>query len=111
MSKCLRFLVPTHSSVIKLNRIIAISGLLLALGAGAYAQVLYGSLTGTVTDASGAVVNGAKVSAVEVRTGVTQTAATDSSGIYRFTALLPGTYKVTITAPSFAVQETPEVLV
>jgi hypothetical protein len=75
------------------------------------AQVLYGSLTGTVTDPSGAVVNGAKVRSVEVQTGVTQEATTDSSGIYRFSTLLPGTYKVTISASGFGAQETPGVLV
>lgn len=75
------------------------------------AQVLYGSLTGTVTDSSGAAVVGAQVAAVAIQTGVSQTAATDSSGIYRFTALLPGTYKVTITAQGFTNQETPGVLV
>jgi outer membrane receptor protein involved in Fe transport len=70
------------------------------------AQVLYGALTGTVTDASGAVVAGAKVTALETRTGVSQEATTDSSGIYRFSAMLPGTYKITIAATGFATQET-----
>lgn len=73
----------------------------------AHAQVLYGSLTGTVTDAAGAVVSGAKVTAVNVQTGVTQDATTDSSGIYRFQSLLPGSYKVTIAAPGFSKQEAP----
>jgi hypothetical protein len=79
----------------------------LLLGAGA--QVLYGSLTGTVTDASGAVVNGAKVQAINNGTGVTREIATDASGIYRFTTLQPGRYNVTITAPGFAKQETANV--
>src|SRR6516225_6961211 len=70
----------------------------------ARAQVLYGSLTGGVTDASGAVVVGAKVTALEVQTGVTQETTTDSVGIYRLTTLQPGTYKVTISASGFATQ-------
>jgi hypothetical protein len=78
---------------------------------GVQAQVLYGSLTGTVTDTSGAVVSGAQVTALAVQTGVSQTAAADSAGIYRFPALLPGTYKVTITAKGFTTQETAGVLV
>ncbi|HEX6895526.1 MAG TPA: carboxypeptidase regulatory-like domain-containing protein, partial [Bryobacteraceae bacterium] len=87
-------------------------GLLLVFSAmGLYAQVLYGSLTGTVTDASGAIVNGAKITALETRTGVSQTASTDSSGIYRFTNILPGNYRVTINAPGFAGQVTNNVLV
>ena len=77
----------------------------------AQAQVLYGTLTGSVTDASGAVIASAQVTALEVQTGVSKTADADSSGIYRITALLPGTYKVTISAPGFANQETLDVLV
>lgn len=72
----------------------------------AHAQVLYGSLTGTVTDASGAVVPGAPVSAEDIQTGVSNTATTDSSGIYRFPSLAPGSYKVTISAHGFGKQET-----
>ncbi|MBO0912506.1 MAG: carboxypeptidase regulatory-like domain-containing protein, partial [Acidobacteria bacterium] len=68
--------------------------ILVGLGRGAGAQVLYGSLTGTVTDPSGAVIAGAKVKAEETRTGVTSQATTDSAGIYRFATLLPGTYDV-----------------
>ena len=92
---------------------ILLIALLTSLGArtSLFAQVLYGSLTGTVTDPSGAVIVGALVTAAENQTGVTQTGETDSAGIYRFTAILPGTYKVTITAKGFATQETPGVLV
>lgn len=75
------------------------------------AQVLYGSLTGTVTDASGAVVPNAQITASETQTGVSQTQTSDPSGIYRFTSLLPGTYKVTITAKGFSDQETSGVTV
>jgi hypothetical protein len=75
----------------------------------ARAQVLYGSLTGTVTDSSGAVIVGANVTALETRTGVSQTTLTDSAGIYRFSNLLQGTYKITITAQGFSTQETPGV--
>ena len=77
----------------------------------ARAQVLYGTLTGTVTDPSGAAIPGAQIVALEVQTGISQTVTGDSSGNYRFTALLPGTYKVTITASGFATQETNGVLV
>jgi carboxypeptidase family protein len=101
----------TYSSWLELITFVCL-GLLLSLSAvSLHGQVLYGSLTGTVTDASGAIVNGAKVTALETRTGVSQTAATDSSGIYRFTNLLPGNYKLTINAPGFATQVTNNVLV
>lgn len=75
------------------------------------AQALYGSLTGTVTESTGAVLPGAHVTALEVQTGVSQSATSDSNGIYRFTSLLPGTYKVTITGTGFETQETSGVLV
>src|SRR5262245_53744113 len=46
------------------------------------AQVLYGSLTGNVADASGAVVTGAKVEASNVNTGTTKTAVTNERGVF-----------------------------
>jgi len=58
------------------------------------AQVLYGSLTGTVTDTSGAAIAGAKVEAVNVATGASGSVTADSSGVYRFGNLQEGTYKV-----------------
>jgi hypothetical protein len=76
----------------------------------AHAQKLYGSLTGTVSDPSGAAVVGAQATALAVQTGVSQVSTTDSSGIYRFTTLLPGNYKVTISAQGFSTQVTPGVL-
>ncbi len=85
----------------------ALLALLVSAGATvARAQVLYGSITGNVTDQSGAALAGAQVTAVEAQTGVTSTQTTDAAGIYRFPALLPGTYKVTISATGFTRQET-----
>ena len=66
------------------------------------AQVLYGSLTGNVTDASGSAVPGAKVEALNSATGIVKQSATDERGTYLFSDLQPGTYKVTISAPAFA---------
>ena len=81
------------------------------LPASMAAQVLYGTLTGTVADAAHAVIVGAQVTAEDTQTGVSQTTTTDSSGIYRFSTLSQGTYKVTIKEQGFATQETPGVLV
>ncbi len=66
------------------------------------AQVLYGTLTGNVTDSSGAAIAGAKVEALNTQTGVVNNTESDSAGIYRFSTLQPGIYKVTISAPKFA---------
>ena len=65
------------------------------------AQVLYGSLTGNVVDASGGSVPNAKVEALNVATGVARTATTDDRGGYLISDLQQGVYKVTITAASF----------
>jgi len=66
------------------------------------AQVLYGSLTGNITDPTGAAVATVKVEALNVGTGVSKSASTDERGIYLFSDLQPGTYKVTIAASGFA---------
>ena len=95
----------------RLRLAILLAVLLTSIGGKSFAQVLYGSLTGTVTDPTEAVVAGAHVTALEIQTGVSQTTNTDSSGIYRFPSLLPGTYKVTITIQGFATQETLGVVV
>src|ERR1700694_926802 len=72
--------------------------------APARAQVAGASLSGTVTDTSGAAMAGAKVGIENVATGVSRDATTDSSGFYIASNLLPGTYAVTVTAPGFTTQ-------
>jgi hypothetical protein len=77
--------------------------LLLAIATprGVDAQVLYGSLTGKVTDQTGAVVNGAKAEARNIATGVSTIISADERGSYLFSSLQAGVYKVTITAQGF----------
>jgi hypothetical protein len=65
------------------------------------AQVLYGSIVGTVTDQSNAVVAKAIVTATNASTGLTRQAATDQTGYYSIPNLLEGSYDLTITAPGF----------
>ncbi|MEZ5351330.1 MAG: carboxypeptidase regulatory-like domain-containing protein [Bryobacteraceae bacterium] len=65
----------------------------------AFAQVA--SLTGRVTDASGAVIPAAAVTARSVETGITVAAETTSEGYYTLPALQPGRYEVTITKDGF----------
>jgi hypothetical protein len=66
------------------------------------AQTLYGSLTGNVTDATGAAVPNAKVDALNTGTGILKSAQTDERGAYLFNDLQPGTYRITMAAKSFA---------
>jgi hypothetical protein len=65
------------------------------------AQALYGSLTGNVTDPSSAAIPGAKVDAVNIETGIARTTNTDSRGVFSFSNVQPGIYKVTVTEKSF----------
>jgi hypothetical protein len=65
------------------------------------AQVLYGSLTGNVTDPSSAAIPAAKVQVVNNETGMTRQAETDSRGAYLFSNLPFGSYKVTVDAKGF----------
>jgi hypothetical protein len=68
----------------------------------AYAQVTTSSIHGTVTDVSGAVIPGAKVTALNTSTGIAVVATTDHSGYYLFTSLQPGgPYTVTVEAQGF----------
>ncbi len=80
---------------------LAFALLALILPQAVESQVLYGTLTGNVTDQSGAVATNAKVQAVNVATNVTKNTTVNERGIYIFNDLLPGTYDVTIEAPGF----------
>jgi hypothetical protein len=64
-------------------------------------QAVYGTITGRVTDASGAVVAGAAVKVTNVNTGVTSTFTTNGVGIYSANSLIPGVYKVQAQAKGF----------
>jgi len=76
--------------------------LLLVCSIAAGAQTITGSVTGTVTDASGAVIPNAKVTATNTETGVATATTTNNDGIYNIRFLQIGNYKVTIDAPGFA---------
>jgi len=67
----------------------------------ATAQVLYGSLVGNVTDATGSAVPGATVTVTDRETGASHDAVTDSTGAYRFTSVQPGVYTVTVKLEGF----------
>jgi hypothetical protein len=73
----------------------------LLLTASANAQVLYGTLTGNVTDPSSAAIPSAKVEAVNTDTGASRQADTDVRGAYNFFNLQAGSYKLTVTAKGF----------
>jgi hypothetical protein len=65
------------------------------------AQTFAASVTGTVTDPSGAVVPGARVTMTNVSNGFAYTAITNGSGIYVVLNLRPDTYTLTVSAKGF----------
>src|SRR5689334_18731868 len=66
-----------------------------AQGAGA-------TLSGTVTDRSGAVIPKAEISAKNTATGVVRSSETNSAGFYTVPGLPPGNYSVSVTAEGFS---------
>jgi len=65
------------------------------------AQVLYGSLVGTITDQSGAVVPKAQIKASNPATGEVREVTTDADGRYTIGNVVPGTYNVQVSATGF----------
>ncbi|MGH9470946.1 MAG: carboxypeptidase regulatory-like domain-containing protein, partial [Terriglobia bacterium] len=70
----------------------------------AWGQTVTGSITGLVTDPSGAVVPGAKVTAENTATAVKTVAQTNGSGVYTIRFLPSGTYTMTVAAKGFSTE-------
>src|SRR6201982_1647501 len=75
--------------------------LLLAVAPRAVAQEVTGAINGTITDASGAPIAGAAVTATDTARGTTYTAETNSDGAYYLTHVPIGTYQVKVEAKGF----------
>ena len=59
------------------------------------------TINGTVTDPSGALIAGAKVTATQTATGSRRTTQTSSAGLYSLSALAAGSYDLTVEAAGF----------
>jgi hypothetical protein len=93
------------SSVKRLRRPSTALALLLFFGfpaAPVFAQAITGAVVGTVTDASGAVVPGAAVTATNNDTGISQSTVSGGAGDYTIPNLPPGTYKIAAEAKGFS---------
>jgi hypothetical protein len=75
--------------------------MLIAFSASSLYGQGYGSISGTVTDPSGASIAAATVKAVQTQTGRETVATTGKDGDFLFTTLLPSTYSLTVTAKGF----------
>jgi len=80
-----------------------IAGFLLVLLAPAFclAQIDRAGLSGTVTDSSGRVLPGARITALETATGLVRETVSSANGIYYIPELPVGLYRVTCSAPGF----------
>jgi hypothetical protein len=83
----------------KRNLVLAAAALLIA--AMAWGQGATGTISGTITDGSGAAINGAKVTASDTGTGAKSAATTNDTGFYRFVEMPTGMYTITIEANGF----------
>lgn len=70
-----------------------------------YGQLTRGSLTGTVADASGAVVPGVRVRATHTTTNVTRETSSNDAGVYRVPGMDPGIYLVEFSKDGFDSQK------
>jgi Carboxypeptidase regulatory-like domain len=78
------------------------SVILLALSVPLMAQVPTGTIAGTVTDPSGAVIQKATVTVTNKNTGASRVIQTEESGAFSAASLPPGTYEVRVEASGFA---------
>ncbi len=75
--------------------------LIALLPASNWAQSLNATLTGTVTDPSGAVIAGVELTLTSVATGTVRQSTTDAAGLYSFPNLLPGIYELKASISGF----------
>ena len=100
---------PPRSFIRQFNFLTLLAVVLILLSANLLAQTTVGtgSIVGTVTDPSGAVVNGAKVTITNTQTGQTNELSSNSAGAFNSGALAPGSYKVNVSAKGFSTVSTP----
>src|SRR5260370_19058166 len=89
---------------VRIYRIVILCAMGLLTPAGVFAQVVGATLTGTVSDPSGAAIPRAMVTITNVATGSGSTVPTNGEGIYSASNLRPGDYEVSVTAPGFSAQ-------
>ena len=90
-----------------MSKLVLLSKLVLFLcctAASIPAQETRGSLTGRISDPSGAVIPGVRVLAQSAGTGVKTETKTNHEGVYQLPYLLPGNYRVTAEAQGFKTQ-------
>jgi hypothetical protein len=98
---------PVRPATIFVTFVLAITFLMSSTLLLAQTSVGNGSIQGTVTDPSGAVVSGAKIAITEKSKGSATNVTSDSKGTYSSGALIPGSYVVRVEAQGFKTTEVP----
>ena len=75
--------------------------LLFVIGAGMAQNTNSGDIRGTVTDSTGAVLAGVKVTVTNIDTGSSKVLSTNNDGLYDTASILPGNYQITFTKDGF----------
>ena len=91
--------------------LLALAFLVSTLPCAAYAQVLYGSIVGNITDASQAAVSGATVTITNAETNLVRQATSSETGAYSFPNLPTGVYTLKVSKEGFTTQTKSQVVV
>jgi carboxypeptidase family protein/TonB-dependent receptor-like protein len=100
-----------HRLGVPLLLVLLLVAALLAGGTRIQAQAVFGSIVGTATDPSGAVIPNATIVVTDVSKGTSQTVQSNGAGNYSVLRLIPDTYIVKATATGFAPAEADNVVV
>lgn len=84
-----------------MKRLIPLVAMLVLCAFTAFAQTSRGTVTGTISDTTGAVISGANVSLTNTQTGIDRSTTTNGEGVYRFDAVDPGDYSLKVSATGF----------
>ena len=84
-----------------MKRLVIVLVALVAMAVPGFAQNSHGSISGQVTDPTGAIIPKAQVTVLDTDTGAVSQITTTSGGYYTAPELAPGPYKITVDAPGF----------
>jgi hypothetical protein len=104
MSQRSRFLVSPYAAL-------ALTAAAAIAPAAVHAQAVFGTIVGTVTDPTGAVIPNATIIVTDPSKGTSQTVQSNGSGNYTVSRLIPDTYTVKASAQGFTAAETDNVIV
>jgi hypothetical protein len=93
---------PKYRTIKYFSNLLLLGGFLLASASALRAQAVYGNIVGTVLDASGSGVPGAKITITDANRDITVTTATNESGNFQQHYLIASTYRVVVVKDGFS---------